>query len=1034
MFVCAAIRSRAVLFSVVIAGALGITSSANALPRDPAVSGTQIAFVEASQLWVMPRSGGLASRVSDLPGRKFTPRFSPDGQRIAFSSNEAQGEINLYTMALNGGSPKRITFIPSHQNLTQWTLDNRLVFHTNSLSFSPIEMQLFTVPESGGLPTLLPVAYGSDGVIDDSGEWLAYTPKWQISLISNWRRYRGGSAPDIWLVNLRTHASRRITDWEGSDFRPMWHGTTLYYLSDEGSENRLNLWAYDMPSGTHQQVTHFEEYDVRNASIGPDAIVFELGPKLRLLDLTTGTTTPVQTEIPQPPSLQRDIDADGFITNRQVLNGGKQVLIEARGDLWLAGVGPNALPARNLTSTSGAFEREASISPDGKRVAFWSDATGEYQLYIRELTGSAQTKPLTHFPNGFRYRPVWSPDSRRLAFADQRGALVVFDVAHLRVTPADTDPWAEPTELAWSADSKWLAYVRTGANRLTTIWRYDRASGKRQRLTAEGFNASTPVFVPNGERVFFISYRNFSNPNVDWIQQRITHRGTATLMTIPLHNLAFDADSFERAGVRLNTTPGSITALGATQDGDPIYTLSDFTGKVSVRRYDMRKQEEVEVKGTTGFVLSPDGHSILVDREGKTFVHEVGDSAESALNTTGMVAHIDLRQEWRELYQDAWRYYRDFFYAPRIGLRDWDFVRIRYLAMIERCLTRNEVNVVLGEMIGQSSVGHAYVAQSGDVGTPPPPSTVGMLGADFELERGAFRITHIYEGAPWDDRSRSPLREAAIGDFLLAVNGKPIDTGNDPRAAFVGLAGKQVQVTIGPHPQKDSSSREIPIKPLSSENDQRRRAWIEANRKHIAEESNGRIGYIHAPDYSTSGFNEFESQFSGQTDKNALIIDARWSSGGWVGAILAENLARPPLVFQAIRESDEVWPAQRWGAHFGPKALIVNYITVSAGESFAYFFRKLGLGPLIGSRTWGGSTGLNPVPSLIDGGYVNVPNAPFYDETGWIWEGHGLDPDVLVEPDPAAMVTEGDAQLEAAIKAMLKALESKPYHPPTKPH
>jgi len=278
------------------------TSSAHALPRDPAVSRTQIAFVEAGQLWVMPRSGGRATRVSNLPGQKFTPRFSPDGQKIAFGSNEAQGEINLYTMSLNDGTPRRITFIPSHQQLTQWTSDNQLVFYTNSLCFSRIEMQLFTVPESGGLPTQLPVAYGSDGAIDDTGEWLAYTPNLQNSLYQYWRRYRGGGAQDLWLVNLRTHTSRRITDWTGGDWHPMWHGTTLYYLSDEGSENCMNVWRYEMRDASRKQVTHFRDYDIRNASIGPDAIVFELGPQLLLLDLATGTSAPVQTDIPDPPS------------------------------------------------------------------------------------------------------------------------------------------------------------------------------------------------------------------------------------------------------------------------------------------------------------------------------------------------------------------------------------------------------------------------------------------------------------------------------------------------------------------------------------------------------------------------------------------------------------------------------------------------------------------------------------------------------------------------------------------------------------
>jgi tricorn protease len=340
---------------VIIAGSAVVVPSTHALPRDPAVSRTQIAFVEAGQLWVMPRSGGVAARVTDLPGRKFTPRFSPDGKLIAFGSNEAQGEANLYTVALRGGRPSRITFIPTQQTLSQWTADGRLLFHTNSLSFSPFAMQLFTVRASGGLLISLPIAYGSDGALDASGEWLAYTPSWQISLIENWKRYRGGAAPDLWLVNLRTSESRRITEWDGPDLRPMWHGATLYYLSDEGAEKRVNVWAYEMRGGARRQVTRFRDYDVRNASIGADAIVFELGPEIQLLDLRSGKATPVQTAIPsaQAPPMQRDVDAGGFVTNRQVSKGGAQVLIEARGDLWLARTGPNAPPPRNLTATSG---------------------------------------------------------------------------------------------------------------------------------------------------------------------------------------------------------------------------------------------------------------------------------------------------------------------------------------------------------------------------------------------------------------------------------------------------------------------------------------------------------------------------------------------------------------------------------------------------------------------------------------------------------------------------------------------------------
>ena len=1020
---------------IALAGSGIAPAPLHALPRDPAVSRTHIAFVEAGQLWVMPRSGGSAVRVSNLPGRKFTPRFSPDGTKIAFSSNEAQGEVNLFTVSLEGGAASRLTFIPSHQRLTQWTRDGKLLFHTNSLSFSPIEMQLFTVPSAGGLVTPLPVAYGSDGAIDDTGEWLAYTPQWQTSLIEYWKEYRGGFAPDLWLVNLRTGESRRITEWEGSDLHPMWHGTTLYYLSDAGPEKNLNLWAYERNGGARRQVTHFRDFDARNASIGPDAIVFELGQDLHLLDLATEKSSPLRTEIParEAPSLRPEVDAGAFVTYREIVQGGKQVFLEARGDLWLAGTSESSQP-RNLTATSGAFEREASVSPDGRSIAYWSDATGEYQLYVRSTAGSRAAGPLTRFTGGFRFRPAWSPDSRRLAYVDQWGVITVFDVTRRRLTRADADPWeGDPVQLAWSPDSKWLAYTRTGSNRLTAIWRFEVASGRRQQLTADAYNASNPAFDPRGDHFFFVSNRDFSRPNYDWLQKRIAYTGTNTLMAVPLAGMVFDIAHFEGRAARLSTTAGSITALGVTQEGDPIYALTESQGTSSVRKFDLRKQKELPVPDAASIVLSPNGRYLLVEREGKTLVREIADSTETVVHTKDMTVTIDLRAEWRQIFTDTWRLYRDFFYAPKVGLEDWDAVRKRYAGMIERCLSRAEVNLVQAQMIGECGVGHAYLGAGGDVGAQPPPSTVGMPGADFVLENGGFRISRVPEGAPWEDRARSPLREAQVGDYLLAVNGKPVDTGNDPRAAFVGLAGKPVPVTIGSHPTIDSSSREITITPLSNEFDLRRRAWVEENRKVVDRESGGRIGYLHIPDFGINGYNELEQQFTGQIDKEALILDARWSNGGWTGTIICELMDRPPLAFHASRERKEVWPDVRWGGHFGPKAVLVNHVTVSAGESFSYFFRRRGIGPLVGSRTWGGSTALNPVPALLDGGYVNVPNAPFYNETGWLFEGHGLDPDVAVEPDPARMWTEGDAQLAAAVKTLSEALNTKTFRPPALP-
>jgi tricorn protease len=970
--------------------ALALAPLAFALPRDPAVSRTHVAFVEAGQLWIAPRSGGAAKRITDTAGNKSSPRFSPDGTRIAFTSGD------LFTVDLRGGTPKRVTYRPGEAVLAQWTADDRLLFASRAESFSPIESQLFTVSANGGLPVRLPLAYGAEGALDGKGEWLAYTPQWPNQLIANWKRYRGGSAPDVWLLNLATRESRKITEWGGADRRPMWSGAALYYLSDDGPEQRVNLWRYDRESGARRQVTHFRDYDVRNASIGPDAIAFELGPELRLLDLRSERSSPIRIESPEP-DLVREVDASRFITATSF--AGNTTLIEARGDLWIATAG--GAPS-NLTATSNAFEREAALRPDGRAVAYWSDATGEYQLYVRDLGDRTPPAPLTSYTNGFRYRPVWSPDGKRLAFIEQTGAMIVFDVAARRATQADVEPWnggIEQGELAWSADSSWLAYTKTGANRLTQLWRYDVASGTRQPLTSDLFMAGTPAFDAAGEHLFFLSYRNFDLVSSDWLQGRFTHRAQGVLMSVPLRGVAFDVASVERAATRLPVTAGTFTALSVTPDGNPTYGLIDLGGKASVRTFDLRtNQETVVAEGTSDIP-----------------------SQQPKFETSSMRTRVDLRAEWRELFDDSLREFRDFFFAPKAAPVDWALVKRRYEPLLARCRSREELNLVLAEMIGESSVGHAYLGGRGDV-APPRPADAATLGADFVLDRGAFRIAHIVRTAPWDDEVRSPLRDDAEGEYLLAVNGKPLDVSQDPRAALAGTAGKEVQLTIGPHPSLDDAVRVLTVKPLASENELRQRAWIEENRRRVDEASGGRVGYAHIPAFNASGFSDFARQYYGQVAKEALLVDARWCQGGSAGATFAELLARRPLNYAASRYSSEAWPAPRLGAHFGPKALLVNHITVSAGENFAYYFRKLNLGPVVGSRTWGGLTGLNPIPALIDGGSINVPSAPFFDETGWLIEGEGLAPDIAVTRDPAA---DEDAQLEAAVKALLARLPAR---------
>ncbi|MEA2336192.1 MAG: tricorn protease [Thermoanaerobaculia bacterium] len=996
---------------LVLAIVLFAALPSHALLRLPAISRTHIAFISEGQLWIAPRDGSSpAVRLTSTSTRKFDPRFSPDGQTIAYSDNVAANMIDIFTIPLRGGEATRITHLPSHQGLQQWTRDGRLLFYTNALSFNPIEMQMYAVPARGGLETGLPVTYGSELAIDDSGEWLAYTPQWPNSLMANWKRYRGGMAQDIRLLNLRTHESRRVTTWRGTDARPMWHGRTLYYVSDAGLEQRLNLWRYDLRTRTHRQVTHFAEYDVRFPSIGPDAIIFQYGPELKVLDLARGMTSTLHIDVPAT-ILTRDVDVSRFITRRQLGPGGRIALAEARGDLWII----SSSAPRNLTMTSGAFEREAALSPDGKRAAYFSDATGEYQLYVRDLDGEA--RQLTNFKSGFRYRPVWSSDEQRLAFVDNTGAIFVCDLSTSRVTKIDTDPWMQQPELVWSPDSTWLAYTRSSPNRLGAIWRYDVATGAKRLITAAQFNAGTPVFTRDS--LLFISNRDFTAMQYDYFGQRVAYRPTAALMSVSIA-----AVDFEREAVRIPIGRGAINALAATSGGDPIYSLTDQNGTTNIRRFDLTAKKEEVIGSAAEFDVSPDGRFILLGDA----VKELGTTNETKLVTAGMTATIDLRAEWRELFDDAWRLYRDFHYAPQHPHVDWNVVRRSYAVMLATCTSRDDVNYVLSEMIGESSTGHSYVGAQGDVAAPPPAESFGYLGADFAVDSGGIRIARIYEGAPWDETARSPLRVAGVreGEYLLAVNGTPLDAGSDPRAAFRGLAGKPVTLTIG----NAAVSRQVTVTPLESERNIRYRAWVDANRRRVDAASGGRIGYIHIPDFSTNGLNEFVRQYYGLVDKGALIIDPRWSQGGWTGAVVAELLARVPLNYNALRDSENVWPAPRQGAHFGPKCLLVNHMVVSAGENFAYYFRKLRLGPIIGARTWGGLTGLNGTPPLIDGGSINVPDAPFFDRSGWLIENHGLDPDVAVNLDPSRP---GDPQLEAAIAAMRKAIAAHPYVSPHRP-
>lgn len=1196
--------------------------------RYPDVSKTHIVFLYANDLWLVPREGGTALPLSSPSGTEVLPKFAPDGKTIAFVGNY-DGNRDLYTLPVEGGVPTRVTHHPVSELLCDWTPDNRLLYASNGFVGLGRQQQLFTAPAKGGAPTKLPVPYGTDAAISPDGRWLAYLLHTTDS--STWKRYRGGMATDIWLFDLKEKKSKKITDWEGTDTLPMWNGEKVVYLSDNGPEHRLNLWQYDTKSGKRQQLTRFTDYDVRWPSIGPGPngkgeVVFQHGPALKLFDLDSSKSWAVEVRIPgdRPRLRARTIETNRFITAMGISPSGKRAAIEARGDIWTAPAKEGS--PRNLTRTSGVAERDPAWSPDGQWIAYFSDKTGEYEMYVMQSDGKGETKQLTKSGKNFYYVPAWSPDSKHLLYSDKAGNLSLYTLATGQSKAIDRDPLGAPLTARWSADSRWITYSRSDdktRNGIVTIYNVEK--GEKKQITSGMFSDSNPVFDRKGDYLFFSSTRSF-NPTYEDLGSTWVYNGTEVMIALPLrpevaspyapksdeetwsgekkdapktftldltrselsasnssliphssslptHPSAVVQDTDEVSGVwngtatvngnpvpfkltlklgANNTLTGTIEAMGQTLDvtgtynpgtkeltltftlGDDSITLNakiagnrmtgsasgggdnnapiqaekvggaspkpavpgqpapagqpaqaakgpakveiDFTdierraiqlpiqpgnfGQIAVndknqllftragsrnnsvpsgiKLFDLndeKREEKMVAAGGGGFEVTPDGKKLLVVRGNTGTIQDASAGAQGeAVVTTGMTATIEPREEWKQMFNEAWRVERDFFYDPNMHGVDWNAVREQYGKMVADAASREDLSFIISEMIAELNVGHAYY-QGGDVEAQPAVS-VGLLGADLELHEGAYRIAKIYRGAAWDTDAVGPLSQPGVkvktGDYLLAVNGAPVDTSKDPYAAFQGMADRVVTITVSEKPKMDASARDIPLRLLGSENTLRYRDWIEQKRAYVEKQSGGRVGYIYVPDTGINGQNDLFRQFVGNRGKDALIIDERWNGGGQIPTRFIELLNRPITNYWARRDhADWAWPQD---GHQGPKCMLINGLAGSGGDAFPYYFKQAKLGKTIGMRTWGGLVGISGNPGLIDGGGVTAPTFAFYEKDGtWGVEGHGVDPDIEVVDDPALMTDGGDPQLDAAIKHMLDELKRSPYVAPKRP-
>jgi tricorn protease len=1079
--------NKILFFSALILAVFQVQNMAQVdarLLQYPDVSQTQITFYYGGDLWVVSKQGGTANKLTTAKGEEILPRFSPDGSMIAFSGNY-NGNVDIYTVPSEGGMAERVTHQGMFDRMDDWYPDGSKILYTSSMESGKQRFnQFYAVSPKGGMPDKLPLPYGEFGTLSPDGKMIAYTPI--TTSFRTWKRYRGGMAADIWIFNLQTKASENITNDPANDELPMWYGSTIYFLSDRNAVKRMNIYAYDVNKKQIRQVTDFKEYDTHFPSIGPNDIVFENGGKLYLLDLASEKYHEVKINVVTDEStlLPHAENVGKLVQSFWPSPDGKRAVIEARGDLF--SVPAENGPVLDLTNTSGFAERFPSWSPDGKYIAYWSDKSGEYELYLKDMQKPDDAKKLTSYGPGYRYQIYWSPDSKKMAFIDKAMQIMIYDLDKDKTIKADKEKYyyegnLENFSVSWSPDSRWFAYGKDTDNNHSAISMYDTKEEKSHQVTSGYYNDVNPVFDPDGKYLFFLTNRSF-NPVYSDLDNSFVYPNATNIAAVALDKDTLSPmapkndivsikkdeekkkdegdkkedeskkeeksketnitiDGFENRIVILPPQAGNYSNLQAVK-GKVIYVKVPPAGsqdqKRSILYYDLDKREEKTVVNDIGnYTLTADGKKLLVSKDQSFFFIDPApdQKLDKRMPTDQMEMTVVPREEWKQLFTDTWRFERDFFYDPNMHGVDWDAMREHYGRLIDYAVTRWDVNYIIGELISELNSSHTY--RGGGDAEEAPSRPVGYLGIDWALDNGAYKIKKIIRGAQWDNEVRSPLDASGVdaeeGDYILAVNGSPIDVAKDPWASFEGLAGKSVELTINSKPSLDGAHTVV-VETLKDETRLRNLAWIEANRKYVEEKTDGKIGYIYVPDTGVNGQTELERQFNAQFNKEGLIIDERFNNGGQIPDRFIELLNRKPLAFFAVRDGvNWQWPPV---ANFGPKVMLINGWSGSGGDAFPDFFRKAGLGPLIGTRTWGGLIGISGAPTLIDGGQITVPTFRQYNPDGtWFLEGHGVDPDIQVVDDPTKLSEGIDPQLEKGVETVNELLKKiPPVHPEQPPY
>ncbi|MEZ5965637.1 MAG: S41 family peptidase [Planctomycetota bacterium] len=1062
------------------------------LLRFPDICGDVVAFCYAGDLWLAPAAGGTATRLTAHPGLELFPKFSPDGKWIAFTG-QYDGDEQVYVVPARGGEPTQLTFYPARGPLPpRWGYDNQVygwtpdgkavVFRSLREGWTLTDTRLYLAPLAGGAATALPMPVAGGGELSPDGSKVVYSPLTRD--FRTWKRYEGGWAQDLYVLDLESKELTPVAHSPRTERDPMWIGDKVYFCSDR--TGTLNLFEWEVATQKVTQLTDSTTWDVRWPSRGEDGeIVYESAGELYVFDTRTRADRKLDVFVPDDGTASRPshLNVGGQVRGFELSPKGERALLMARGDVFSAPIEKG--PTRNLTRTSDAHDRQGEWSPDGTRIAFVSDRSGEDEIWLVAQDGSAPPAQLTSGHQAMMYGLHWAPDSKKIAFHDCTNRLYVVDVQSKAVTEVARNRGGRLGDYSWSPDSGWLALSLTGANELRSIWLWSADSGLRQ-VTDELWNAAEPVWDPDGKYLFYLSDREYQPQlwsNYEWnfavdrttgifalaLRQDVTHPfppesdevtvagadkaekkepgdGAAAKDTPkPVEPVRID---LEGLGQRVARVPVDADDYGGLSVNAKhlfyVRTAAGYYGRDSVSKPQLmvferdKRKASVLAEDCQAYVLSGDGQKILARSEGKLVLLEakVGGGDKKTVKTDELAVDRIPRAEWEEVFREVWRRFRDFFYVENMHGYDWAALRQQYEALLPYVAHRSDLNYVIGEMIAELNAGHSYVA-GGDWYAPPRPK-VALLGARFTLDSNAkrYRISRILAGHNEEARYRSPLTEIGVqvdaGDYLLAIDGEDLPADVDPYELLRHKAGHPVELLVGKTPDK-ASARKVRVDPITDEEDLNYLDWVLRNRKRVDDLSGGRFAYVHVPDMGENGIREFIKWYYGQVRKDGLIVDDRNNGGGNVSQMLIERLRRTLLGTGFARNTEyaSTYPSV---VFTGPMVCLLNENSASDGDIFPWMFKQSRLGPLIGKRSWGGVVGITSHGPLLDGGSCNVPEFSNNDAQGqWAVEGHGVDPDIIVENDARSLLEGRDPQLERAVEELKKLAAQRPAKLPSRP-